>query len=71
MNPHLTPLTLLAESDLIWIDRFAQTLREMDSCFAQPDGGRDADRLARGARDEPALRALEPREAALRWLGRR
>lgn len=70
MTTSLTPLTQLTENDLIWIDLFAQALREHDSFFAQPEGGRDADHLARNACDEPGLRELGPREAALRWLAR-
>jgi hypothetical protein len=70
MKHRLASLTQLAESDLIWIDRFAQTLRTLDPAFALPDRGREADRLARGACGRPALRRLTPQEAAARWLGR-
>ena len=70
MKHRLTPLTQLTENDLIWIDRFAQTLRALDAQFALPEGGREADRIASSACGRPALRGLAPQEAAARWLGR-
>jgi hypothetical protein len=63
-------LTDLSEEDLIWIDGFAQALREQSGTYAQPDGGQLADELARRAFEQRELRALAPAQAAARWLQR-
>jgi hypothetical protein len=70
MNKPKQRLTELSEEDLIWIDGFAQALREQSAMYAQPDGGKLADELARRAFEQREMRALPPAQAAALWLQR-
>ncbi len=68
MIPQHSPLTHLSEADLIWIDRFADALRERDPHYAMPERGTFAVDTARRAFESQRFRSLSPPEAVAAWL---
>lgn len=68
--PH-EPLTHLDQEQLDWIGRFADQLRIEAPRFAAHECSDDANEIARDLWERAEWRALEPGDAAHRWLEQR
>lgn len=64
---HQRPLLELSEADVIWVGIFAETLRRLSPALAADGKGMVADRLAREAFEDEALRLLPAEQAAPYW----
>lgn len=63
------PLTQLSEDDLEWIAGFEQRLRDLEPAYGADGAGSRLDDVTRSALEgAPELRALEPAQAAERWI---
>jgi hypothetical protein len=68
MTPRHDRLTDLPEAELVWLARFADSLRERSPVFSADEAGFSANEAARNALDDPRLGRLRAEQAAARWL---